>query len=275
MDGIPETIARMESEHPAGETPGRKEYELELMRLQIEMLKLQLWVKEHGERLVLVFEGRDAAGKGGAIRRFTEHVNPRGARIVALPAPTEVERTQWYLQRYVAHLPAGGEMVFFDRSWYNRAGVERVMGYASAEEVERFFEQVPDFERQIAESGIKIFKLWFTVSQEEQLRRFEGRRSDPLKQWKLSPNDEASITRFAEYGAARDEMLRRTDTPYAPWTIVNSNVKKRARLEAMRHVLHELPYASKDDSIVHAPDPRVVRPASSVFPRLAGRDAAG
>jgi len=255
----------MEGEQPAGPTPKRREYELELMRLQIEMLKLQLWVKERGERLVIIFEGRDAAGKGGAIRRFAEHVNPRGARVVALPAPTEIERTQWYLQRYVIHLPAGGEMVFFDRSWYNRAGVERVMGYASAEQVEQFFEQVPDFERQLVESGIKIFKLWFTVSQEEQLRRFEARRSDPLKQWKLSPNDEASVQRFADYGAARNEMFKRTDSAVAPWTVVNSNVKKRARLEAIRHVLHEVPYPSKDESIVHAPDPRVVQPVAALL----------
>jgi polyphosphate kinase len=261
------TIKQMERGTPEGEVPKRKQYELELMRLQIEMLKLQLWVKEHGERLVIIFEGRDAAGKGGAIRRFTEHVNPRGARVVALPAPTDVERSQWYLQRYVSHLPAGGEMVFFDRSWYNRAGVERVMGYATEEQVEQFLEQVPDFERQIVESGIRIYKLWFTVSQDEQLRRFEARRSDPLKQWKLSPNDEASVKRFAEYGAARDEMLRRTDTPVAPWTMVNSNVKKRARLEAIRHVLHELPYPSKDKSVVRAPDPRVVQPAAALFDR--------
>jgi polyphosphate kinase len=255
----------MESEIPAGHVPKRKEYELELMRLQIEMLKLQLWVKEHNERVVILFEGRDAAGKGGTIRRFVEHVNPRGARVVALHAPTDVERSQWYLQRYVAHLPAGGEIVFFDRSWYNRAGVERVMGYASPDQVELFFEQVPDFERQIVDSGVRLFKLWFTVSQAEQLRRFEKRRTDPLKQWKLSPNDEASVTLFSEYGLARDEMLRRTDTSHAPWTVVNSNVKKRARLEAIRHVLHELPYASKDESIVGEPDARVVRPAAALF----------
>jgi polyphosphate kinase 2 len=257
---------RMESEPPEGNAPKKKEYELELMRLQIEMLKLQLWVKEQGERVVILFEGRDAAGKGGAIRRFTEHVNPRGARVVALLAPTDVERTQWYLQRYVTHLPAGGEIVFFDRSWYNRAGVERVMGYATDEQVEQFFDQVPDFERQLVESGIRLFKLWFAVSQEEQLRRFEARRKDPLRQWKLSPNDEASVTRFADYSAARDEMLRRTDTAFAPWTVVNSNVKRRARLESIRHVLHELPYPSKDESVVHAPDPRVVQPAAALLP---------
>jgi polyphosphate kinase 2 len=259
------SIQRMESEVPEGETPRRKQYELELMRLQIEMLKLQLWLKEQGERIVIVFEGRDAAGKGGAIRRFVEHVNPRGARVVALPAPTDVERSQWYLQRYVGHLPAGGEIVLFDRSWYNRAGVERVMAYATEEQVALFFEQVPDFERHIVDSGIRLFKLWFTVSQEEQFRRFEARRNDPLKQWKLSPNDEASIKRFGAYSAARDEMLRRTDTSFAPWTVINSNVKRRARLEAIRHVLNDLPYPTKDESVVHAPDPRVVQPASAVL----------
>jgi polyphosphate kinase len=263
------SIDRMESEIPEGGKPKRKRYELELMRLQIEMLKLQLWLKEGKERVVILFEGRDAAGKGGAIRRFTEHVNPRGARVVALPTPSDIERSQWYLQRYVAHLPAGGEIVFFDRSWYNRAGVERVMGYATPAQVDQFFEQVPDFERQIVESGIHLFKLWFTVSQAEQYRRFEDRRNDPLKRWKLSPNDEASIARFAEYGAARDEMFLRTNTPGAPWTVINSNVKRRARLESMRHVLHALPYPSKDESVVRMPDPRVVQPAAALFRRQA------
>jgi polyphosphate kinase 2 len=263
-DGL--SIKRMESEAPAGETLRRKAYERELVRLQIEMLKAQLWVKENGERLVILFEGRDAAGKGGAIRRFTEHTNPRGARVVALPKPTDSEQSQWYFQRYVAHLPTAGEIVLFDRSWYNRAGVERVMGYATAEQVEQFFGQVTSFEHHLVESGIRLFKLWFTVSQAEQLRRFEARRADPLKRWKLSPTDEASIARFAEYGAARDEMLTRTDTTHAPWTVVNSNVKRRGRLEAMRHVLSELPYASKDESLVTAPDARVVQRAAELFP---------
>jgi polyphosphate kinase 2 len=259
------TIKRMEAETPAVELPKRKAYEKELERLQIEMLKAQLWVKESGERIVIVCEGRDAAGKGGAIRRFTEHTNPRGARVVALPKPTDLERSQWYFQRYVTHLPAGGEIAFYDRSWYNRAGVERVMGFATPAEVEQFYEQAPLFESQLVQAGTRLFKLWFTVSQKEQMRRFESRRHDPLKQWKLSPTDEASIERFADYGAARDDMLRRTNTPLAPWTVVNSNVKKLSRLEAIRHVLHELPYPSKDTTVVHAPDTRVVQPASALF----------
>jgi polyphosphate kinase 2 len=259
------TIKEMESEMPDVELPKRKIYEHELERLQIEMLKMQLWVKEEGERVAIVFEGRDAAGKGGAIRRFTEHTNPRGARVVALPKPTDLERSQWYFQRYVTHLPAGGEIVFYDRSWYNRAGVERVMGFAAPAEVEQFYEQAPLFEAQIVDSGIRLFKLWFTVSQAEQLRRFEGRRHDPLKQWKLSPTDEASIERFTEYGVARDDMLRRTDTPHAPWTVVNSNVKKLSRLEAIRHVLHALPYPTRDPSVVYPGDERVVQPAAALF----------
>jgi polyphosphate kinase 2 len=261
------TIKQMERHVPEREMPSTKEYERELVRLQIEVLKMQLWAQKHGERVLILFEGRDAAGKGGAIRRFTEHTNPRSVRVIALPKPTDLERTQWYFQRYVAHLPAAGEIVLFDRSWYNRAVVEPVMGYATTKQRDQFFEQVPEFERQLVESGIHLFKLWFTVSQKEQLRRFEGRRKDPLKVWKLSPNDEASISKFAEYGAARDRMLRKSDTDHAPWTVVNSNVKKLARLEAIRHVLHELPYASKDLEIVQAADPRVVRQAAELFPR--------
>ena len=258
------TITDMERHPPAIDPPKGKEYERELVRLQIEMLKMQLWAKETNARVLMIFEGRDAAGKGGAIRRFTEHTNPRGARVVALPKPTEAEVTQWYFQRYVTHLPSGGEIVFFDRSWYNRAGVEAVMGYATKDQRELFFEQLPSFEQHLVDSGIHLFKLWFTVSKQEQKRRFDGRRGDPLKQWKLSPNDELAVKKFAQYGAARDEMLRRTDTPHAPWTVVNSNVKKWARLESMRHVLHELPYSHKDRDVVHAPAPLVVRPASSL-----------
>ena len=198
------TIKEMERHAPAIEPLRRKDYERELMRLQIEMLKMQLWVKETNARVLMIFEGRDAAGKGGAIRRFTEHMNPRGARVVALNKPTELERTQWYFQRYVAQLPSGGEIVFFDRSWYNRAGVETVMGYADRHQQEQFFEQLPGFERHLVDSGIHVFKLWFTVSRDEQRRRFDERRADPLKQWKLSPNDEIAATRFKEYGAARD-----------------------------------------------------------------------
>jgi polyphosphate kinase 2 len=258
------TISDMERHPPAIDPPKGKVYERDLERLQIEMLKMQLWAKDTDARVLMIFEGRDAAGKGGAIRRFTEHTNPRSARVVALAKPTEAELTQWYFQRYVTHLPSGGEIVFFDRSWYNRAGVEAVMGYATKGQRELFFEQLPSFEQQLVDSGIHLFKLWFTVSKQEQKRRFDGRRGDPLKQWKLSPNDELAIKKFAQYGAARDEMLRRTDRPHAPWTVINSNVKKWARLESMRHVLHELPYAHKDHDVVHAPEPRVVRPASKL-----------
>ncbi len=258
------TITDMERHPPAIDPPRGKDYERELTRLQIEMLKMQLWAKETTRGCSMIFEGRDAAGKGGAIRRFTEHTNPRGARVVALPKPTEAELTQWYFQRYVTHLPSGGEIVFFDRSWYNRAGVEAVMGYATKDQRELFYAQLPAFEQHLVDSGIHLFKLWFTVSKQEQKRRFDGRRGDPLKQWKLSPNDELAVKKFAQYGAARDEMLRRTDTAHAPWTVINSNVKKWARLESMRHVLHELPYSHKDHEVVHAPEPFVVRPASSL-----------
>ena len=240
---------------------------LDKIQMQIEMLKVQQWAQATGAKVCILFEGRDAAGKGGAIRRFTEHTNPRSARVVALPKPSDVERTQWYFQRYVAHLPSAGEIVFFDRSWYNRAVVEPVMGYCTTKQRDEFFEQVPGFEQQLVDSGIRLFKLWFTVSQGEQLRRFEGRSEDPLKQWKLSPNDEASVTKFAEYGKARDRMMRLSDTRHAPWTIVNSNVKKLARLEAMRHVLHELPYDHKDTDIVTKADPRVVQPAAALTRR--------
>ncbi len=206
------SITEMERHPPAIDPPRGKAYEHELARLQIEMLKMQLWAKETNARVLMIFEGRDAAGKGGAIRRFTEHTNPRGARVVALPKPTEAELTQWYFQRYVTHLPSGGEIVFFDRSWYNRAGVEAVMGYATKDQRELFYAQLPAFEQHLVDSGIHLFKLWFTVSKQEQKRRFDGRRGDPLKQWKLSPNDELAVKKFAQYGAARDEMLRRTDT---------------------------------------------------------------
>jgi polyphosphate kinase 2 len=241
-----------------------KAYEEELRRLQIELLKAQLWVKESGERVVILFEGRDAAGKGGSIKRFTEHLNPRGGRVVALTKPNDAERTQWYFQRYVEHLPAGGEIVLFDRSWYNRAGVERVMGFCDAKDLAHFLRQVPGFESSLVDSGIRLFKLWFSVSQKQQRSRFEGRRTDPLRQWKLSPIDEASITRFDEYTEARNDMLLATDTGLAPWLIINSNEKRRARLESIRAVLDGLPYAKKDPAVAHTPDPRVVRLASDI-----------
>jgi polyphosphate kinase len=226
---------------------------------------MQKWVKESGEKVVVLFEGRDAAGKGGAIRRFTENLNPRGARIVALTKPNETERGQWYFQRYVNQLPAAGEVVFFDRSWYNRAGVERVMGFCTPQEYSEFFRQAPGLERSLVQSGIHLFKLWFTVSESEQRKRFKDREQDPLRQWKLSPIDIASIDRYDDYTKARDAMLFYTDHHDGPWTVINSNNKKRARLEAIRHVLHTLPYDHKDGTVAHKPDPRVARPARDVM----------
>jgi polyphosphate kinase 2 len=258
------TIAQMERRMPYSDPLPKKDYEHELRRLQIELVKMQRWLREHRERVIVVFEGRDAAGKGGAIRRFTEHLNPRVARTVALPAPSDTQRTQWYFQRYVERLPAAGEIVLFDRSWYNRAGVERVMGFCSQQEYAQFFAQAPAFERALVQSGIRLFKLWFTVSKDEQLRRFEQRRADPLRQWKLSPMDAEASARFAAFGTARNVMLVHTDHPDAPWTIVNSNDKRRARLESIRHVLSQLPYYHKDHDVVTAPDRNVVRAAADV-----------
>ena len=258
------TIHDMEARRPYKEKLKTAKYLEELRDLQVELLKLQKWVKEEGQKVVILFEGRDAAGKGGSIQRFTENINPRGARTVALPAPNDTERGQWYFQRYVAHLPTKGEIVLFDRSWYNRAGVEIVMGFCDQAEYDEFFRQAPGFERSLVASGTHLFKLWFSVSQENQIERFEARKSDPLRQWKFSPVDEASLGKWDEYTAARDVMLARTDTADAPWTVINSNEKKRSRLEAIRHVVHSLDYPHKDEKVAHAPDPMVVRPAAAV-----------
>ena len=219
-----------------------KEYLKELGRLQIELVKLQEWIKLKGLKLVVIFEGRDAAGKGGVIKRITECLNPRYARVVALPAPTEREKTQWYFQRYVAHLPAAGEMVFFDRSWYNRAGVERVMGFCTNEEYQEFLRACPEFERMLVRSGIVLVKYWFSVSDEEQERRFQARIEDPTKRWKLSPMDLESRTKWVEYSIAKDEMFKYTDIKQAPWYVVNSDNKKRARLNCINHLLSVIPY---------------------------------
>lgn len=243
----------------------RRQYEHRKRRLQIELLKLQAWIKEHHEKVVIVFEGRDAAGKGGAIKRFTEHLNPRGARVVALEKPTERERTQWYFQRYVEHLPAGGEIVLMDRSWYNRAGVERVMGYCTPNEYREFTRSAPEFERMLVQSGIHLIKFWFSVSREEQHARFLARSTDPVKQWKLSPTDLASLDKWDAYTDAKEAMLFYTDTPHAPWTIVKSNDKKRARLEAMRWVLSRFDYTDKDRRVVGTPDPLLIGPPSVVY----------
>jgi polyphosphate kinase 2 len=251
--------------YPYGERLTRDVYDREKRLLQIELLKLQNWVKDTGERIVIVFEGRDAAGKGGTIKRFMEHLNPRGAQVVALVKPSERERTQWYFQRYVAHLPAAGEIVLFDRSWYNRAGVERVMGFVNAHEYLEFMRQAPDLERMLVRSGIRLIKLWFSVTRAEQRTRFVIRQVDPVRQWKLSPMDLASLDKWDDYTEAKEAMFFYTDTADAPWTVVKSNDKKRARLEAMRHVLNRFPYTGKDEEVVRTPDPRVVGPAATLL----------
>ena len=262
-DGRP--VETWREDYPYDHRLSRGEYEPLKRSLQIELLKLQKWVKASGERLVVLCEGRDAAGKGGTIKRFTEHLNPRGARVVALEKPSDRESTQWYFQRYVQHLPAAGEIVLFDRSWYTRAGVERVMGFASPEEYERFMHQVPLFERMLVDDGIHLVKFWFSVTRAEQRTRFAIRQIDPVRQWKLSPMDVASLDRWDDYTAAKEAMFERTDTSYAPWTVVKTNDKKRARLEAMRVVLDRFAYDGKDSSVVGRPDPALVVHARSIL----------
>lgn len=245
-------------EYPYKSKMRRKTYERHKADLQVELLKVQHWVKETGQKIVILFEGRDAAGKGGTIKRFTEHLNPRGARVVALEKPTETERGQWYFQRYVRHLPTEGEMVLFDRSWYNRAGVERVMGFCNASEYLEFMRQVPELERMLTRSGVKLFKYWFSVTQDEQKKRFEARSHDPLKQWKLSPIDRASLERWSDYTEAKEAMFFYTDTADAPWTIIKSSDKKRARINCMQHFLASLDYPDKNMHVARAPDPLIV-----------------
>ena len=236
-----------------------------MLPLQAELLKAQNWVKETGEKIVVLFEGRDAAGKGGTIKRFMEHLNPRGARIVALEKPTEKERSQWYFQRYISHLPSSGEIVFFDRSWYNRAGVERVMGFCSPNEYLEFMRQCPELERMFVRSGVHLYKYWFSVTREEQRRRFLARETDPLKQWKLSPIDKASLDKWDDYTEAKEAMFFNTDTADAPWTIIKSDDKRRARLNCMLHFLSSLPYPNKDHRVVVGPDPLVVGASALVI----------
>ncbi len=253
--------------YPYKNLMSRKAYEKQKYRLQVELLKLQAWVKETGQRVVILFEGRDAAGKGGTIKRFMEHLNPRGARVVALEKPTETERGQWYFQRYVQHLPTAGEIALFDRSWYNRAGVERVMGFCSADEYLEFMRQTPEFERHLVRSGVHLIKFWFSVSQLEQRRRFKERENHPLKQWKLSPIDMASLDKWDDYTKAKEAMFFHTDTADAPWTVIKSDCKKRARLNAMRYVLHKLPYTNKDLEHIASLDPLLVGRAHVVYER--------
>jgi polyphosphate kinase 2 len=251
--------------YPYDERMTRAEYELEKRLLQIELLKLQMWSKDTGRRHVIIFEGRDAAGKGGTIKRFMEHLNPRGARVVALEKPSVRESTEWYFQRYIGHLPAAGEIVMFDRSWYNRAGVERVMGFCTEEQHAQFVRQAPLFEQMLVDEGISLTKFWFSVSQHEQRTRFAIRQVDPVRQWKLSPMDLASLDKWDAYTAAKEENFRATDTDVAPWTVVKSNDKKRARINAMRFVLNKFDYANKDSEIVGETDPLLVGRAKDVL----------
>lgn len=256
-----------EGAYPYRNLMSRRAYEKQKYRLQVELLKLQAWVKETGQRVVIIFEGRDAAGKGGTIKRFMEHLNPRGARVVALEKPTETELGQWYFQRYVQHLPTAGEIVLFDRSWYNRAGVEHVMGFCTDEQYDEFMRQAPEFERNLVRSGIHLIKFWFSVSREEQRRRFKERKVHPLKQWKLSPIDMASLDKWDDYTKAKEAMFFYTDTADAPWTVIKSDCKKRARLNAMRYVLHKLHYKGKDMDSIGAIDSLLVGRANVVYER--------
>ena len=251
----------------------RQQYFQELFRLQGELVKLQDWVVATGHRMVVIFEGRDSAGKGGAIKRITQRLNPRVCRVAALPAPSDRERTQWYFQRFISHLPAAGEIVLFDRSWYNRAGVERVMGFCSPTDYLEFMRQAPEVERMLVRSGIRLYKYWFSVTREEQRRRFLARETDPLKMWKLSPIDKASLDKWDDYTEAKEAMFFYTDTADAPWTVIKSDCKKRARLNAMRYVLHKLPYASKNIERVGPLDPLLVGRASVVYERGEKRES--
>jgi polyphosphate kinase len=262
-DGSP--VDTWREKYPYDERMSREEYDRLKRLLQIELLKLQYWIKDTGGRLVILFEGRDAAGKGGTIKRFMEHLNPRGANVVALEKPSERESTQWYFQRYISHLPAAGEMVFFDRSWYNRAGVERVMGFCRPEEYLEFLERAPAFEKMLVRDGIHLVKFWFSVSRSEQRTRFVIRQVDPVRQWKLSAMDLESLDKWGDYTAAKEDMFVNTDTEEAPWTVIKSNDKKRARVEAMRHVLSLFEYENKDHEVVGTPDPKIVVHAADVL----------
>ncbi|MXU65125.1 polyphosphate kinase 2 [Oceanomicrobium pacificus] len=253
--------------YPYPDKMDRGTYEKEKAALQAELLKVQLWAEEAGEKFVLLFEGRDAAGKGGTIKRFMEHLNPRAARVVALNKPTWEENGQWYFQRYLEHLPTVGEMVFYDRSWYNRAGVERVMGFCAPNDYLEFMRQAPSLERMLVRSGIRLHKYWFSVTREEQQARFRSRQTDPLKRWKLSAIDVASLDRWDDYTEAKEAMFFYTDTADAPWTVIKSNCKKRARLNCMRHFLSTVDYPDKDHAIATPPDPLIVGRAEQVISR--------
>ena len=271
-DGTP--VDTWREDYPYDARMTRDYYDHHKRLLQIELVKLQNWVKSTGQRIVIIFEGRDAAGKGGTIKRFTEHLNPRGATVVALTKPTDRERSQWYLQRYVPHLPAAGEIVMFDRSWYNRAGVERVMGFCTDEEYWEFMREAPEFERMLVRSGMHLTKFWFSVTRSEQRTRFIIRRVDPVRQWKLSPMDIESLDKWDEYTEAKEAMFHYTDSEWAPWTVVKSNAKKRARLEAIKHVLSQFDYEGRDDSVLGKPDRNLIGPPSVLSEHDPGRDYA-
>lgn len=243
----------------------RKNYENRKTDLQVELAKMHNWIKKSGHRVIMLFEGRDAAGKGGTIKRFTEHLNPRGTRVVALEKPSDREMGQWYFQRYISHLPTSGEIVFFDRSWYNRAGVEKVMGFCTPEQYLEFIEQVSSFEKMLINSGITLIKFWFSVSRVEQLRRFISRSNDPLKQWKLSPMDVASLGRWDDYTEAKESMFYHTDKSYSPWVVIRSDDKKRARLNAMRYVLDKFEYDGKDHRTIIPIDHQIIGQAEGIY----------
>jgi polyphosphate kinase len=251
-------------QYPYEQKISKKNYEAQKARLQAELLKVQHWAQETGQKFVLLFEGRDAAGKGGTIKRFMEHLNPRTARVVALNKPTDRERGQWFFQRYIEHLPTAGEMVFYDRSWYNRAGVERVMGFCTPNDYLEFMRQTPEVERMLVRSGIRLYKYWFSVTKNEQVARFAARETDPLKRWKLSPIDKASLGKWSDYTEAKEAMFFYTDTADAPWSIIKSNDKKRARINCMLHFLDSLDYPGKDVKLVQPADPLIVGRADQV-----------
>ncbi|WP_298836229.1 polyphosphate kinase 2 [uncultured Roseobacter sp.] len=260
----PESADTAPAKAPGRRRLSRREYESAKAGLQVELLKVQHWVQETGQKHVMLFEGRDAAGKGGTIKRFTEHLNPRAARVVALNKPTDEERGQWFFQRYIKHLPTAGEMVLYDRSWYNRAGVERVMEFCRPEEYLEFMRQTPEFERMLVRSGVRLFKYWFSVTRDEQRARFRSRETDPLKMWKLSPIDRASLDRWDDYTEAKEAMFFYTHTADAPWTVIRSDDKKRARINCMRHFLSQLDYPDKNPEVACAPDPDIVGGADTV-----------
>lgn len=273
IDPLGKAVETWRDRYPYRELLPREQYEIEKRQLQIELLKFQYSAQDRGTKHVIIFEGRDAAGKGGAIKRFTEHLNPRTARVVALNKPNDRERGQWYFQRYVAHLPTSGEIVLFDRSWYNRAGVERVMGFCTEEEYQIFIREAPKFEEMLIESGITVTKLWFSVTQREQRTRFAIRQIDPVRRWKLSPMDLESLGRWDDYTAAKNAMLRYTDTEVAPWYRIKSNDKKRARLNAMRLFLGLHDYDGKDTSMIEPVDPLIVRRGGEKVEQPHGADA--